>query len=109
MYPKEILPGIDLYLICMCLAVMAAIIVYRIIADKIKIEAKLQNLCIFTAVGAIIFGYFSAVLFQAFYNIKENGGEFIINSQTGATFYGGLIGGASLKTDKFTAIVKAAN
>ncbi|MBO5415183.1 MAG: prolipoprotein diacylglyceryl transferase [Clostridia bacterium] len=95
MYPKEILPGIDLYLICMCLAVMAAIIVYRIIADKIKIEAKLQNLCIFTAVGAIIFGYFSAVLFQAFYNIKENGGEFIINSQTGATFYGGLIGGAA--------------
>ncbi|MBQ7383421.1 MAG: prolipoprotein diacylglyceryl transferase [Clostridia bacterium] len=94
MYPNEILPGIDLYLICMCLAVMAAIIVYRIMADKLKIGAKLQNLCIFTAVGAIICGYFSAVLFQAFYNIKKNGG-FVINAQTGATFYGGLIGGAA--------------
>ncbi len=94
MYPNDILPGIDLYLICMCLAVMAAIIVYRIIADRINIGVKLQNLCIFTAVGAIICGYFSAVLFQAFYNIKKNGG-FVINAQTGATFYGGLIGGAA--------------
>ncbi len=96
MYPYDILPGIDLYLIFLCVAVVAAIVVYRIMADKLDIPAKLQNLCIFTGVGAIIFGYFSAVFFQALYNIKENGGKFIINANTGATFYGGLIGGAGI-------------
>ncbi len=93
MYPYEILPGIDLYVICLSLAALSAVIVYRFMADRAKIGAKLQNLCIFTAVGAIAFGYLSAVVFQAFYNIKKYG-KFVINSSTGATFYGGLIGGA---------------
>ena len=35
------------------------------------------------------------MLVQAFYNIKKYG-KFIINSETGATFYGGLIGGAAV-------------
>lgn len=95
MYPNDLLPGIDLYVIFLCVAVIAAMVIYRIMADKLKIGAKLQNLCIYTAVAAIIFGYFSAVLFQALYDIKKNGG-FVINLQTGATFYGGLIGGAGM-------------
>ena len=44
--------------------------------------------------ASVICGYFSAVLFQALYNIEKRGG-FIIDSSTGATFYGGLIGGAA--------------
>lgn len=94
MYPKEFLPGIDMYLIMLCVAAISAIFVYRHLADKLNIGYKLQNLCLFTAVGAIVVGYFSAVLFQAFYNIKKIG-EFRIDSSTGATFYGGLIGGAA--------------
>lgn len=94
MYPYDILPGIDLYLIFLCVAVMAALVVFRLMADKLKMTAKLQNFCIYTGVAAIVFGYFSAVLFQAFYNIKKEG-QFIINTSTGATFYGGLIGGAA--------------
>ncbi len=94
MYPYEILPGIDLYLIFLCVAVLSALVVFRFMADKLKIAAKLQNFCLYTGIGAIVFGYFSAVLFQAFYNIKREG-QFIINSSTGATFYGGLIGGAA--------------
>ncbi|MBE6597256.1 MAG: prolipoprotein diacylglyceryl transferase [Ruminococcaceae bacterium] len=93
MYPYEILPGIDMYVICLSLAALSAIIIYRLLADRAKIGARLQNLCIFTAIGAIAFGYLSAVFFQAFYNIKKYG-KFVINSSTGATFYGGLIGGA---------------
>ena len=95
MYPYEILPGIDLYTICLCLAAISAIVIYRIMADKLKIGAKLQNLCIFTAFGAIVVGYLSAIAFQAFYNIKRDG-KFVINNNTGATFFGGLIGGAAL-------------
>ena len=93
MFPNELLPGIDMYLIMLCLAAFAAILVFRMFADKLKIGAKLQNFCMINAVLSIIIGYYSAVLFQAFYNIAENGG-FVINKNTGATFYGGLIGGA---------------
>ena len=95
MYTKEILPGVDLYLICLCLAIISALVIFRIMADKMKISAKLQNLCLYIAVGAIFFGYLSAVFFQALYNIKPYG-EFAINKSTGATFYGGLIGGAAI-------------
>lgn len=94
MYPYEILPGIDLYVILLSAAAVAAIVLFRVFADKLNIEAQIQNLCIFDAVASIVFGYFSAVLFQAVYNIPERG-KFEITSDTGATFYGGLIGGAA--------------
>jgi len=94
MYPNEIFPGVDMYLIMLCLAAVSAIIVYRIMADNRGLGARLQNLCLFNAVASIMVGYYSAVLFQAFYNIPKYG-EFRLNAQTGATFYGGLIGGAA--------------
>lgn len=94
MYPNEIILGIDLYVIMLCVAAVSAMIVYRILADKLELSAELQNLCLFGAVAAILVGYGSAVLFQGIYNIPKNGG-FVINSSTGATFYGGLIGGAA--------------
>ena len=95
MYPYDIFPGIDLYVIFLCVAIVAAMVAYRVMADRIGIGAKLQNLCIYTSVAAIMFGYFSAIFFQALYNV-EKVGEFVIDLQTGATFYGGLIGGAGL-------------
>ncbi|MBE6576769.1 MAG: prolipoprotein diacylglyceryl transferase [Ruminococcaceae bacterium] len=94
MFPNDILPGIDLYLVFLCLAVVSAIVVARLLLDKLSYKARLQNFCIYNAVASIIVGYFSAVLFQAVYNIPKYG-KFQINSQTGATFYGGLIGGAA--------------
>ncbi len=94
MFPQEILPGIDLYLVFLCLAAVSAIVVARLIFDKMAYKARLQNFCIFNAVASIVVGYFSAVLFQGVYNIPKYG-RFVINNQTGATFYGGLIGGAA--------------
>ncbi len=95
MFPKQILPGIDMYVIMLCVACISAIIVFRICADKRGLGARIQNLCLYNAVISIVVGYYSAVLFQALYNIPKNGG-FVINSSTGATFYGGLIGGAAV-------------
>ena len=92
MYPYDILPGIDLYVICLGLAAVAAIISFSKLADIAKIRGKVQNMTVYTAIAAIVLGYGSAVLFQAFYNMLDNG-TFSINSSTGATFYGGLIGG----------------
>ena len=105
MYTKDILPGIDLYLICLCLALVSALLIFRVMADKTKISAKLQNHCLYIAVGAIFFGYLSAVFFQALYNIKTIG-SFVINRSTGATFYGGLIGGAAVFLTLYFAIGK---
>ena len=95
MYPYPLFWDIDLYTIFLCLGIAGAMLTYRFFAGKKKIYWKVQNLVVFTAALSIVGGYFSAVLFQAFYNIEKNGG-FVIDEKTGATFYGGLIGGAAV-------------
>ena len=92
MYPYDILPGIDLYVICIALAAVAAILSFSKLADVVKIRGKVQNMSVYTAIAAIVLGYGSAVLFQGFYNMLDKG-SFSLNASTGATFYGGLIGG----------------
>ena len=94
MYPYPIFLDIDLYTVFLCIGIISAIVIFRIFADKAKMYWKLHNFVLITAVVAIIGGYFSAVFFQALYNIERRG-EFIIDKYTGATFYGGLIGGAA--------------
>ena len=95
MYPNEIFIGLTLYDICLCIAIAACFAAFGILCDKKKISAKLQTFAALCGVFGVALGYGSAVLFQAFYNIKERG-EFIIDENTGATFYGGLIGGAAV-------------
>ena len=92
MFPHDILPGINLYVICLGLAAVAAIISFGKLADVVKMNAKVYNMSVYTAILAIVLGYGSAVLFQAVYNMFAHG-KFEITSGTGATFYGGLIGG----------------
>lgn len=94
MFPNVKILGTDLYTVFLLIGVLAAFAVFRILADRLKLRARLQNLCLFTAVGAVIAGYLSAILFQSLYNISENGG-LVIDTKQGATFYGGLIGGAA--------------
>jgi phosphatidylglycerol:prolipoprotein diacylglycerol transferase len=94
MYPYDIIKGIDLYTIFLALGIVAAIVTFSKCADKIGLGAKFHNLSLIAAVLGIGLGYFSAIFFQALYNIPKNGG-FVISEETGATFYGGLIGGAA--------------
>jgi len=94
MYPYDILPGIDLYVIFLGLGVVAAIMTFSKLSDVIGIEGRVHNFALYTTIVSVVLGYGSAVLFQAFYNIAEEG-RFVINKGTGATFYGGLIGGAA--------------
>ncbi|MBO5883940.1 MAG: prolipoprotein diacylglyceryl transferase [Clostridia bacterium] len=95
MFPYEIFSGFDTYALMLCIGLVAAILSFRFVSDKTNISGKLQNLCLYNGVVSIGFGYFSAVFFQAMYNIAKNGG-FVIDSKTGATFYGGLVGGAAI-------------
>lgn len=94
MYPYPIFFGIDLYTVFLCLGIVAALVVFRVFSDKEKMYWKLQNFAIIIGAGAITAGAGSAVLFQAFYNFLDDPSKgFSINQSTGATFYGGLIGG----------------
>ena len=96
MYPYSIFLGIDLYTIFLCVGIISALLTFRIFSDRKKMFWKLQNFTIITAVAAIVGGYGSAVLFQGFYNFMEDTSKgFVLNNSTGATFYGGLIGGAA--------------
>jgi phosphatidylglycerol:prolipoprotein diacylglycerol transferase len=94
MYPYPLFLNINLYTVFLCLGVLGAVVAFRIFADVRKVYWKVQNLVIMSTAVAVVGGYFFAVLFQALYNIEKRG-ELIIDASTGATFYGGLIGGAA--------------
>ncbi len=93
MFPSVNFLGIDLYAACLCVGIFVCILAFGKLADAVKISVKLQKFCFVCALFAIPLGYFSAVLFQALYNIADRGG-FVLDRSTGATFYGGLVGGA---------------
>lgn len=95
MYPNEILLGMGMYELLIALGFFCALLYFRIFADRFRFSAKLQNLVILCALASLIGGYGFAVLFQAVYNGLETGVYEVANN-TGATFYGGLIGGTGI-------------
>lgn len=103
MYPNAIIGNITLYDICFSGGIIAALVCFRLLADKIGMSAKLFNYCLAIGVAAIIGGGFSSVLFQAIYNY-EHTGVFEITRDTGMTFYGGLIGGVVVFVGLFFAL-----
>ena len=95
MYPYELFWGLGWYEIFMVLGFFLALLYFRFFADRVRFSAGVQNLVIVCALSALIGGYGCSVLMQAVYNALESG-SFEITSNTGATFYGGLIGGAAI-------------
>ena len=93
MYPYDIVLGFDLYDLSIVIGFFAALVFFRFWADRRSFSAALQNLCIVGALVAMLGGFGLAVVTQAFYNFMASG-VFEIAATTGATFYGGLIGGA---------------
>lgn len=91
MYPYKIFGDFDLYTLLILVGAIACLVLVRLLADRIGISDGITNLTLIAGIGGMALGYFAAVLFQAFYNYLETG-KFVIGS--GATFYGGLIGGA---------------
>lgn len=95
MYPYEIILGMGLYEICIAAGVIAALVLFRILAERRNMSAKYQNFILINAFVSVVCGYVSAVVFQAYYNYLESG-IFEIKNNTGATFLGGLIGGTAV-------------
>lgn len=95
MYPYDIIFGMGLYEILICVGIIAAMLIFRHFSDKKNISAKLHNFILFNTVVTVVGGYGSAVAVQSFYNYLA-GDRLEITRNTGATFLGGLVGGAAL-------------
>ena len=95
MYPYPIIFGLNLYEIM----IIVAVIVCFLLCDKMMqtrgFSVALQKITIIAILFCVIFGYGFAVLFQSVYNYFDDK-IFHISKNTGATFYGGLIGGAAI-------------
>lgn len=92
MYPNVIFLDMGLYDIFIAIGLVLTLVFADSMGVQRGFSVRLQRLVIFSALGAIALGFFGAVLFQAFYNYMETG-IFVIDAQTGMTFYGGLIFG----------------
>ena len=93
MYPYPVLFGLTLYELMIVLGFFLAVLTFRIHADLRKYPARFQNMTILSGAGGICLGYYAAVLVQAVYNYLDSG-VWELNQSTGATFLGGLLGGA---------------
>lgn len=94
MYPNEVFLGMGFYEIFILIGIVLCFVSFRILADKKNFSARLQNFVLACAFFAIVVGYLASVFTQAIYNAIESG-TFEITEGTGATFLGGLIGGAA--------------
>lgn len=93
MLPQDLFLGITMYDLLFAGGVVAALVVFRLVSDRLGMSAKMLNFVLADGVASILVGVFSAVLFQAIYNYQRTG-VFELTANTGMTFYGGFVGGA---------------
>jgi galactokinase len=92
MFPDELFLGMTLYDICLTVGAVMALLVADSFSVKRGFSVALQKGLLIAGLSAIFVGYGFAVLFQSVYNWIETKTFALV----GATFYGGLIGGAGL-------------
>lgn len=95
MLPEVEFLGMDLYEWFIVIGIIGALAIFRIYTDYRAISVRLQICCYAIGLVAIVLGYGFAILFQAVYDAIARG-YFELTLNTGATFYGGLIGGAGV-------------
>ena len=81
-----------MYGFMIAIGVFAALTVLEVYGRKLKVSGGFRDFMFFNTIAAILLGFGSATLFQAFYNyIEDPSVGFDLNG--GMTFIGGLIGG----------------
>ena len=95
MYPYDLISDLGLYELLAAGGIFCAMVVFRHLSEQRGLPVRLHNFILADAVPAVVGGYFSAVLTQAFYDFLA-GTTFSMTSSPGATFLGGLTGGAAL-------------
>lgn len=92
MYPYTLFLDIDLYTIALSIAIVIALLLCDKLTQKREFSIRLQKIVIVAFFCAVTLGIGSAVLFQGLYDFLKTG-IFKLDSSTGMTFLGGLIGG----------------
>lgn len=95
MYPYDLFRNFTLYDLLLALGIISAVLVFRYFSDRDKVSVKFYNFILYNAIATVILGYLLSVVTQAVYNWL-GGAEFEISGSTGATFLGGLVGGAAV-------------
>lgn len=90
MYPYMFGGKISSYSVFMVIAIIAAVILYRLLSAKKKTPDDIYNYYSTAGIVSIAAGVLSAFLFQSVYNFFETG----VFRLGGLTFMGGLVGGA---------------
>ena len=92
MYPELLHIGsltLYSYAVFVVIGLFAATLIFRILADKVKMPDKVYNFYLLTAIGSIVVGFVFAMLYQSLYYFISTG-EWSFGA---LTFMGGLIGG----------------
>ena len=84
---------VTLYGVCIAIGILLCIFLLRWAWKKSGVDKKFLDFVEINGYIAILVGFFSAALFQAFYNFIETGEFDLFGS--GITFIGGLIGGVA--------------
>jgi len=96
MYPYPIFTifgrEVMLYGVCIAVGIICCLFAFYIFSKKFGMPEKVQDYVFFILIGALVSGFFSAMVFQGFYNWLD-GKPFKIFG-AGLTVMGGLIGGA---------------
>ena len=96
MYPYPIFNlfgnEVNLYGVCIAVGIVCCLISFYILSKKFGMPEKVQDFVFFILIGALVAGFFFAMVFQAFYNWLDGKPFNIIGA--GITVMGGLIGGA---------------
>ncbi|MCQ2428565.1 MAG: prolipoprotein diacylglyceryl transferase [Clostridia bacterium] len=95
MYPNELFLGMTLYDVFLALGVISALMIFNYFSRKRGLEGKLHNFILVDTVLSVVLGYVSAVLVQELWNSLEKG-KYELSGSSGATFLGGLLGGAAV-------------
>ncbi|MBO5925950.1 MAG: prolipoprotein diacylglyceryl transferase [Clostridia bacterium] len=92
MYREDIFLGVNLYGIMIAVGLLACFAVLFLYSKIKNHDSRYTDFIFYDAIVSIALGFFSAALFQAFYNYLENP-ERGFRLGSGITFIGGLIGG----------------
>lgn len=95
MYPYDLIFGLGLYELLAAGGIFCAMVIFRHLSERRGLAVRLHNFILADAVLSVVGGYFSAVFVQAWYDHLA-GSAFQLTADTGATFFGGLFGGAGI-------------
>ncbi len=85
---------IDLYTLFFAIGIFSAFLYLRVFSGYGGISNRVYNFTIILGALSSVVGIYSSVLFQAIYNFGA-GEDFVLDGTGGATFGGGLVGGAA--------------